>query len=252
MPELKKRFSPGSIVEQTGSDQWRLSIPSGPAGKYRWAQLDDYMHLPRSQFHWQEPVRLEISVRVSDPSHNGTWGFGFWNDPFSLSLGIGGTSQRLPALPNAAWFFFASPQNYLSFRNDQPALGMLAAVFSSPTVPSILLVPGAIALPLLLTRFTAPIPRMLLRAFIKEEAISLNKDWTQFHEYAITWRKHSVLFELDGSKIHEALISPRGGLGLTIWIDNQYASLAPGQRLRTGTLETLQESWLEIRDLRLT
>jgi hypothetical protein len=50
---------------------------------------------------------------------------------------------RLPALPNTAWFFFASPPNYLSLRDDLPAQGALAAVFRSPRLPASLLVLGA-------------------------------------------------------------------------------------------------------------
>ena len=54
-------------------------------------------------------------AHASSNSIPGTWGFGLWNDPFGLSLGFGGNPFRLPALPNAVWFFGASKESYLSF-----------------------------------------------------------------------------------------------------------------------------------------
>ena len=62
---------------------------------------------------------LSLSARVSSDSIPGTWGFGLWNHPFGLSIGFGGSPWRLPALPNAVWFFGASEENYLSFRDTQ-------------------------------------------------------------------------------------------------------------------------------------
>src|SRR6187431_728447 len=84
---------------------YRLSIPSGKADQYRLAQLDDYTQTPRSRFPLRFPLSLSLSARTSSDSITGTWGFGLWNDPFGLSLGFGGNPFRLPALPNAIWFF---------------------------------------------------------------------------------------------------------------------------------------------------
>jgi hypothetical protein len=141
IPQLLPRQTPGSTVEQIQVDSWRLSIPAGPAGRYRLAQLDDYTQLNREDFAWKSPVRLEIQARVSANDLPGTWGFGFWNDPFSTSLGLGGAARRLPALPNCAWFFYASPENYLSLRDDIPAQGLLAATFASPNIPPLAFIP---------------------------------------------------------------------------------------------------------------
>jgi len=109
-----------------------MDIPAGPRGSYRLAQLDDYgraatyhsMRLPRRAFPWDSPltpreprgVALSLRARASDASLPGTWGFGLWNDPFSFAIGFGGTARRLPALPNTAWFFHASPESYLSLQ----------------------------------------------------------------------------------------------------------------------------------------
>lgn len=103
------------VEEIVRGEAYRLSIPAGSPDKYRLAQLDDYAKAPRNQLPWRAPASLSLSARVSKEWLPGTWGFGFWNDPFGLSLGFGGTGWRLPALPSAAWFFHASKENYLSF-----------------------------------------------------------------------------------------------------------------------------------------
>ena len=121
--------------QETRGQTWHLKIPAGPGESYRLAQLDDDDNLRRQHFLWSPPLHLKLRARTSSSEIPGTWGFGLWNDPFSLSLGIGGGTRRLPTLPNAAWFFFASPQNYLSFRSDKPAQGFLAQTFQSPKIP---------------------------------------------------------------------------------------------------------------------
>jgi len=121
--ELTPRHTPGASVRQT-ADGWRLDIPAGPRRGYRLAQLDDYMSLPRRAFPWnptltlREPqgTALSLRARLSAANLPGTWGFGLWNDPFGFAIGFGGRARRLPALPNAAWFFHASKENYLSLR----------------------------------------------------------------------------------------------------------------------------------------
>src|SRR5215213_9256863 len=118
--KLTPRFSAGVQVEEISrGSAYRLSIPAGSAQKYRLAQLDDYTKVSRSRFPLRFPLSLKLSARVSSNSIPGTWGFGLWNDPFGLSLGFGGNPFRLPALPNAVWFFGASWESYLSFKDSR-------------------------------------------------------------------------------------------------------------------------------------
>src|SRR5690242_8468854 len=121
---LSPRVSPGASLTPTGRG-WRFEIPAGPAGTYRLAQLDDYSALPRGRFPLNAPASLSLRCRVSGSPLPGTWGFGFWNDPFGFSLGLQGTTPRLPALPNAAWFFHASAKNHLSLQDHLPGSGFL-------------------------------------------------------------------------------------------------------------------------------
>ena len=142
LPDLIPIHTRAAQVHALAPGAWRLEIPAGAAGRYRLAQVDDYHRLRRRDFPWRPPLRLSLRARASAPDLPGTWGFGLWNDPFSLSMGLGGAAQRFPALPNAAWFFFASPPNYLSFRDDLPAQGFLAATFQAPAIPAPLLGAG--------------------------------------------------------------------------------------------------------------
>src|SRR5215211_7619336 len=119
--KLIPRFTTSANVEKISDGErgeaYRLSIPAGPADKYRLAQLDDYTKIARNRFPLHFPLTLNLAARASSSSIPGTWGFGLWNDPFGLSLGLGGNPFRLPALPNAVWFFGASQESYLSFKD---------------------------------------------------------------------------------------------------------------------------------------
>ncbi|MFO3796873.1 MAG: hypothetical protein ACK8QZ_06255, partial [Anaerolineales bacterium] len=111
-----------------GSNHWQLEMRAGSGRVYHLAQVDDYKALRRKDFPNRPPFSMVVRARASHAAIPGTWGFGLWNDPFGFSLGFGGAPLRLPTLPQAAWFFHASPENYLSFRNDQPGNGFLAQV----------------------------------------------------------------------------------------------------------------------------
>lgn len=248
LSSLQASLSGGAAINETSPGRWRLSLPPGPAGEYRWAQLDDYRGLERTKFAWQPPARLEARLRVSDNALPGTWGFGLWNDPFSFNMGLGGMARRLPVLPNAAWFFYASPPNYLALRDDHPAQGLLAATFSSPCIPSWMLSPLGLFLPLLLIPATARYLRCAARSLIVEEAVLARVDAAEWHDYRIEWLAERASFWVDGQLLLETGVSPRGRLGLVIWLDNQYLSFPPGGRLRAGTLACEAEAWLEIEE----
>ncbi len=235
--KLKPKQTGGAKVAELSPGHYLLSIPGGQAGKYRLAQLDDYSPAGRSQFSWQAPCELKIRARLSQNDLPGTWGFGFWNDPFTASLGLGGMARRLPALPNAAWFFHASPPNYLSLRDDLPAQDFLAAVFSSPLVPSLLLAPGLLAAPLLAWPLTARFMRRLSRRVIGEGSCLLKTSPAEWHTYQLKVVETGTTFWLDGQAVFETPLAPHGRLGMVLWIDNQFAAFDPAGRLGYGTLE---------------
>ncbi len=246
MDNLRVRVTEGAEARELSPGSWRLSLPAGKAGVYRWGQLDDYIHLSRSAFLWRPPVKLALSARVSASQIPGTWGFGFWNDPFNVSAGIGGTRRRLPALPNCAWFFYASPDNYLALHDTHPAQGFLAATFSSPLIPPYLLAVGLPVLPVLTVPAAARIFRRFLRSFVKESATVLDVDVTALHSYQLDWDAGEVRFLIDGATKYRTPVSPLGRLGLVMWIDNQFAAFPPDGRLRFGSLDNREPVWLEL------
>ncbi|MCX6059926.1 MAG: family 16 glycosylhydrolase [Chloroflexi bacterium] len=236
------RATRGAKIERV-KNGWRLGIQKGDSLGYRDAQLDDYSQLPRHKYPHQT-LSLSLRAKISSSSIAGTWGFGLWNDPFGMSLGFGGNPFRLPALPNAVWFFSASPQNYLSFTNDKPAQGFLAQTFRSPKFHPLLILAG----------FTLPfsplrkMTRKLLSAVIDEDSLALSVDVTQWHAYRLEWSPKRVVWYVDDAPVFESPISPNPPLGIIIWIDNQYAAFTPEGRIAFGILEG-KEEWLEIEDL---
>ncbi len=249
---LQPNCTPGATIMPLAGGHWRLSIPVGRQHTYRLAQLDDYACLPRKKFPWQAPLSIQLEARVSSPNIPGTWGFGLWNDPFSLSLGVGGGVRRFPALPNTAWFFFASAENYLSFRDDQPAQGFLAQVFRAALQPPApLLGLAALGFPLMLFTGLARRLRPVFRKMILENGDQLPESSTNWRHYQLEWTRNTVRFMVDG-EIWEAAISPKGPLGFVIWIDNQFAAFRPDGKLAYGTLASPESAWLEVRSLRVT
>ena len=260
-PQLNPRHTPQARVEKISDApaHYRLSIPSGYSDSYRLAQLDDYALIPRGRFPLRFPLTLDLSARASSDSIAGTWGFGLWNDPFGLSLGFGGSPFRLPALPNAAWFFGASQENYLSFRDASTtpptnggsaqheiavANGFIAQTFRSPKFHP-WLVPAGLVLP-----FSRKLARRLLGKVIHDDGVALSVDVTQWHRYRFDWSLKRVAFEVDDVQVFESPVSPNPPLGLIIWIDNQYAAFTPEGKIAMGVLEG-KEEWLEIKDLEI-
>jgi hypothetical protein len=240
----------GQAVEVRGG-VWRLSIPAGEAGRYRLAQLDDYSRLARGSFRWRAPLSISLRARASSAAIPGTWGFGLWNDPFSMGLLGGGGRPRLPALPDTAWFFFAAPPNYLSLRDDLPAQGWLAAAFQSPKWPPLLLALGLPALPLLLAPPAARLLRRLARRLVRQDAVALACDPSEWHAYGLEWGQEQVCFRVDGVEVLRSGVVPRGPLGLVLWVDNQYMSIPPSGRVRYGTLANPAQAWIEISGLEI-
>ena len=239
---MKERATQNANIERL-KDGWKLGIQKGDSLHYRDAQLDDYSQLPRHKFP-HRTLSLSLRARTSSISPAGTWGFGLWNDPFGLSLGFGGSPFRLPALPNAVWFFYASSQNYLSFTDDKPAQGFLAQTFRSPKFHPLLILAG-LALP-----FSRTSTRKLLSKVIDEDSIAVSVDVTQWHSYRLEWEAKRVAWYVDDALVFESPVSPNASrpLGFIIWIDNQYAAFTPEGKIAFGVLEG-KEEWLEVEDI---
>jgi hypothetical protein len=243
------RVGPGD-VQQSG-DGCVLSLPPLPQG-YADAQIDDTQGLSRRRFRWTPPLRLVVRARVEPDSPAGTWGFGFWNDPFAVSLGQGGAARRWPCGPRALWFFYASPPNEFGFTTG-PRNGWRAMSVDTPEFHPLLLTPAALATTALaqLPIVRRPVMRLALSQVTASEAL-LPGPGAGIHEYDLTWEEGAATFRVDGDVVLRAARPPEDPLGFVAWIDNQYAIVTPERGLRFGTLATRREQVLHIQHASIT
>jgi hypothetical protein len=250
-PELHISKSPTARVTRLEGGIWHLEIPVHNRFGYHLAQLDDHGSRQRKNFPWQPPLTFSLRARVSAEELPGTWGFGLWNDPFSFMLAYNKFVPRLPTLPEAAWFFHASPQNYLSFRDDLPANGFLAATFRSKKVHTVLLALASPILALSLVPGFAHRVRKQLRGLVEQDAVQVHAHLVDWHLYRLDWENGQARFYLDEVELLCTSVTPHPPLSLVIWIDNQYAALPPDSGVKYGYLPNLEASWLEVKDIDL-
>ena len=213
--------------------------------------MDDYGLRSRRTFTLKPPLRLDLLARASSSLSPGTWGFGLWNNPFGLSLGFGG-QQRFPSLPNAAWFFFASPENQLSLRDDLPGNGAMAATFRARPELLALFALAAPLLPLILWKPSSRVLRRWSSRGIHQDAHKLLHNPSEWHSYSLLWEEKQVRFWADEQAVFTSSVSPPPPLGLVLWIDNQYAAWHPDGKISYGTLASSEENWIELKDIRLS
>ncbi|MCS6909255.1 MAG: hypothetical protein NZM11_01610 [Anaerolineales bacterium] len=237
----------GGRVSRISEVGWRLSLPPLGARQYADAQLDDYGRSARHKLPDSPPVALRLQARTSHPQPLGTLGFGFWNNPFTL------TGGGVLAAPNTVWFFYASPPSDLALAEGVPGFGWKAATLNAGRYPSPLLAPAA-AVAVALTfvpGLGAPVMAAARRFVQACEALLDDVALTEWHTYEIDWRKTEAVFRVDGVERLRSPAPPHGPLGLVLWIDNQYAIASRAGRFGFGLCATPEEQWLEIEDVQL-
>jgi len=248
---LSQREVHGGKVVREDDNFFKLLLPALLDGSYGLSQLDDYMHLPRYKFPHIAPVSLRVEAKAARRYLTGTWGFGFWNDPFSSCVSAGGMSKWLPVLPNAAWFFYGSQPNRLSLRDDLPGSGFHMKTFRSPLLPSFLSLLAVPAVPLVLWPGAVRIFRRFAQNMVREASSAPEIDVEEWHSFRLDWMSEKVVFSIDQIETFTTSISPLGCLGLVIWIDNQYFYLNPDGRFGFGSLPTQEDQTLLIRNFKL-
>jgi len=248
---LHPRWKPlevGSGTLVRGDGVLRCVLSPASRQQYSDAQISDYQGLARRDFPWRAPLRLRVRAWASHPTGQlqGTAGFGFWNEPF---VPIG---SRLPQLPRAVWFFFASPPNNMALAKGVPGFGWKAATIDALRLRFVALAPFA-PIGFLLMRVPA-LYRLLWpvgqRALGVAEA-PLRVDLAEPHTYELTWLRQSVTFQVDGAAVLSAPFAPRGSLGFIAWMDNQYAIVTPQGRFGFGLIETTQTQELVLDEIEI-
>lgn len=234
---------PGSGAVRTENGLRLMNLHSGR--RYTNAQIDDYATLPRRAFRWRPPLRLRLAARFSHEQDalRGTAGFGFWNDPFLM------TGWRMPALPDALWFFFASPPSNMPLATGVPGYGWKGSTINA-TRPQAWRWAALVPVLIMLMR-RSQWQRCLWPILQRDLGVAemrLDQAMTEWHEYVIDWSKSATHFAVDGQIVLRGP-SPRGPLGLVIWIDNQWMVATPAGRFGHGVLALQNTQWLEVRDV---
>lgn len=232
----------------------RLALPGATRHHYADAQIDDHARKPLARYPWRPPLRLEVRARAShsirvdaseEATLHGTAGFGFWNYPLTLAGGM-------PRLPDAIWFFGASPPSNMALVPGMPGSGWKAQVIYAHRWQS--LAAGIPALGAMawarLSHDERAAARWVRRVTGAREAL-LDDPLTAWHEYTLEWRTAYARFWVDGREVLTAPNPPTGPLGFVAWIDNQYAVATPRGTFRFGLLDSGPE-WLELDQLRIS
>lgn len=262
-------FTAGGATLDMRETALRLTLPPTSARHYADAQMDDYHGLRRSRFPWRPPLRMLVRARMSheaSPRHfaehperseraslatrhalEGTAGFGFWNDPFTL------TGGGVVAAPSVVWFFYASPPSNMALVEGVPGWGWKAATINSGRLPGIILAPAALVAALLtkVPGLGPPVIAAARRAMRVSEAI-LPAALTEWHTYELEWREREAIFCVDGAEALRAPDPPRGPLGFVAWVDNQYAVATPQGQFGFGLVETTEPQWMELGSVSIT
>jgi len=251
---LEKLLIGGGRVDEAG-ERIRLTLPPTSNRVYADAQLDDYhpsapeadgRRVTLAHLTDFPPRRLTLRARASHLNPAGTLGFGFWNDPFSLS-------GNVLAAPNSLWFFYASPPSDMALVDGVPGWGWKAATLKAGHPPRLLFLPAALAA-IALTHVPGlgrPVMTAARRAVRAYESLLEDVPLTDWHDYDLEWQSEAAVFRVDGVERLRSPAPPSGPLGFVLWIDNQYAIASRAGKFGFGLCPVLEEQWLEVEGLKV-
>ena len=154
-------------------------------------------------------------------------------------------------LPEAIWFFYASPPSNMALVPGIPGWGWKAQVVHSMQISSLAAtVPLAATIAFgLLTGKTRPAARWMQKVSGACEAL-LPVEMDEWHNYTLEWQHNEALFWVDDRLILRSPQSPSRPLGFVAWLDNQYAIATPRGVLRFGTISSGPQ-WLELESIKI-
>ncbi len=243
----------GQGIAQAGAKDWLLKLPPVQSG-YHNAQLWNYVQQSKLnstvQLENRPPLRLSLSAYcVGEPDELvGTAGFGFWNHPLSPER------RRLPRLPRAVWFFFASKRSNMALASDVPGSGWKCAVIDTINPCALALMPLAVPAALALRSkwlYSRLYPAIQRALKIDEHPLDLSL-LRERHRYQIDWLVDRVSFSIDSQLIFETPFSPAGPLGLVIWMDNRYAVVTPQGHFGFGVEAVEREQGMMVEEIEMS
>ena len=154
-------------------------------------------------------------------------------------------------LPEAIWFFYASPPSNMALVPGIPGWGWKAQVVHS-------IQPGSLAatVPLaatiafgLLTGKTRSAARWMQKVSGACESL-LPVEMDEWHTYTLEWQPDEATFFVDDKLVLRAPHPPTRPLGFVAWLDNQYAIATPRGILRFSTV-TSGPQWFEMDSVKI-
>jgi hypothetical protein len=241
----------GRVVWEAEAGRAVMEVPPTGPRRYANAQLDDYHARggggrARVRFGQRPPVRMRLRARASHPRPVGTLGFGFWNEPFSVTGAVGST-------PNVAWFFYAAPPSDMALAEGVPGQGWKAATLNTGRLPGLLVAPAALGA-IALTKVPGlgrPVMRLARRLVKAHDALLADVTLDEWHAYELEWQRGEAVFRVDGVERLRSPAPPGGPLGFVTWIDNQYAIASLEGRFGFGITPVKEAQWLEVEALRV-
>ena len=154
-------------------------------------------------------------------------------------------------LPEAVWFFYASPPSNMALVPGIPGWGWKAQIVHTMRPASLAAtVPLAATIAFgLLTGETRPAARWMQKVSGACEAF-LPVEMNEWHNYTLEWRRSEALFWVDDTLVLRSPQSPTCPLGFVAWLDNQYAVATPRGVLRFGTISSGPQ-WLEMDSVKI-
>lgn len=222
----------------------RFSILPTSARAYADSMWFNYHGLRRTDFPNKPTLRMTVRVRFSHEADElgGTAGFGFWNDPFTLSGG------GLLAAPNCVWFFAGSPPNDQYLCDGVKGWGWKAATLKTHWMIAPFAAVGiALAKIPLLGKPIMKIGRRMISA--REKLIEVKM--TEWHDYSLVWEENQATFAVDDVIVLISPAPPHCPLGFVLWLDNQYAIASEEGKFKFGMIACEEERWMEIERLEI-
>lgn len=245
--QLRQYLVGNAALEQAGAG---LRLVTGVAAtrQYSDAQLDDYQVAGGPRFRWHPPLRLKLRARFShaEGALPGTAGFGFWNYPWLPVI------PGLPRLPQAVWFFYASPPSNMKLDLLAPGWGWKAATIDAGQTTALALAPLALPAVLLMQApllYRALWPIIQCGVGVRETPVAATM--TEWHSYELEWGVHAAHFWVDGVSVLAHAPAPRGPLCFVCWVDNQYLVVTPQGRVAWGLLDLAEPQWMEVEHLEI-